>query len=764
MSNTITLWELLKRQQVVIPIIQRDYAQGRNGNEYVRRAFLKEIERCLGRADSFLTLDFVYGNEEHGRFLPLDGQQRLTTLWLIHWYIAFRSGMLQNDEVRTMLKKFTYETRVSSREFCEALCDKKLAPDQVQGSIAKYIKNETWFYVEWLQDPTISAMLKMIGGNGNFSDDCIEGVFKDVDFQQYWKRLIEDRCIRFELMVIGTEKLPIADDLYIKMNARGKQLTDFENFKADLVRWIQDQTNLSQEEKNEYAKELDNDWTDIFWNCANEDLQEDFDGKIDASYFAFFNRFVLNELCLKKEEGEYLSASKFNPKRDEEVCNEKREFDKLYGSEEGDTHIVYEGYEVYEKYLTESALKKLKTIFQKLKDKDIVNKIKEVFKGIKDVDSGSEYTFIPRYRSENLSVKLEKISQKGRIYFFAVCQYFSSTEFKNDNFERWMRVVKNLTENGAVESIETMVACLRLINDLGCSAEKLEWDIYETLKQGKEKEEKSRLNAQYNEEIAKAKKIQENSSCEEKIKEAEQFGFFNGTIRFLYLDDKGDVDWDSFNTKFENSVKIFKSNDKGNVPISTVQAFLKLFDSFEAIENKNLFTTFGYRRRGACWKNHILCNNNYSEQVHNLLMEQKNTTTENSSYNKFLESGVVEFICKKDENYRYRYLASDGCIRKEYSRSECVYVSEMRLEKNQILIQLKNTGKIKIENEICDDNHYYLWGEEIFFTFQNNRFCWKTDEKIYPVINENDKNPNNFIDWKNQSEDELIADLEKISR
>lgn len=227
MSSTLTLWELLKRQQIVIPIIQRDYAQGRDGNEYVRRAFLREIKSCLGKADSFLTLDFVYGNEEHGRFLPLDGQQRLTTLWLIHWYIAFRSGMLQDDEVRTTLKKFTYETRVSSREFCEALCDKMPVSSEVRGSVARYIKDRTWFFVEWLQDPTISAMLKMIGGNGTFSDDCIEEVFnkdgvfnKDIDFQQYWKRLIEDRYIRFELMVIGTEKLPIADDLYIKMNAR----------------------------------------------------------------------------------------------------------------------------------------------------------------------------------------------------------------------------------------------------------------------------------------------------------------------------------------------------------------------------------------------------------------------------------------------------------------------------------------------------------------------------------------------------------------
>lgn len=39
-------------------------------------------------------------------------------------------------------------------------------------------------------------------------------------------------------MVIGADKLPLSDDLYIKMNARGKRLTDFENFKADLIGWM----------------------------------------------------------------------------------------------------------------------------------------------------------------------------------------------------------------------------------------------------------------------------------------------------------------------------------------------------------------------------------------------------------------------------------------------------------------------------------------------------------------------------------------------
>lgn len=99
MSDTVTLWGLLNRQQVVIPIIQRDYAQGRNGKDYIRKTFLKEIKNHLDNENP-LTLDFVYGNEEYGRFLPLDGQQRLTTLWLLHWYVAYRAGLMEDDSVK----------------------------------------------------------------------------------------------------------------------------------------------------------------------------------------------------------------------------------------------------------------------------------------------------------------------------------------------------------------------------------------------------------------------------------------------------------------------------------------------------------------------------------------------------------------------------------------------------------------------------------------------------------------------------------------
>lgn len=59
----------------------------------------------------------------------------------------------------------------------------------------------------------------------------------DSDFQNIWNKLTGEDCpIHFNFLPLSSSELPVSDDLYIKMNARGKALTSFENFKADLVK------------------------------------------------------------------------------------------------------------------------------------------------------------------------------------------------------------------------------------------------------------------------------------------------------------------------------------------------------------------------------------------------------------------------------------------------------------------------------------------------------------------------------------------------
>jgi uncharacterized protein with ParB-like and HNH nuclease domain len=83
--------EQIKISKIVIPIIQRDYAQGRMDPDIkrVRERFLDALYKAI--VDKPITLDFVYGNiDSDGILTPLDGQQRLTTLFLL--YEALSSG------------------------------------------------------------------------------------------------------------------------------------------------------------------------------------------------------------------------------------------------------------------------------------------------------------------------------------------------------------------------------------------------------------------------------------------------------------------------------------------------------------------------------------------------------------------------------------------------------------------------------------------------------------------------------------------------
>ena len=176
-SQKVSFWDLLKRKNIVIPIIQRDYAQGRKGKEFLRERFLKQLFDALQDDAEPLVLDFVYGSTEEDTLYPLDGQQRLTTLWLLHWYLALRAGTLSED--KNILKHFSYETRVSSRTFCHKLCSISQPYQSQKADIAGFVRNQSWFYSAYEQDPTIQSMLRMLGGTDikdNNDIDIIDGI------------------------------------------------------------------------------------------------------------------------------------------------------------------------------------------------------------------------------------------------------------------------------------------------------------------------------------------------------------------------------------------------------------------------------------------------------------------------------------------------------------------------------------------------------------------------------------------------------------
>ncbi|RKT79411.1 uncharacterized protein DUF262 [Terracoccus luteus] len=260
---------------IEIPLIQRDYAQGRPDAKYVRDMFLDSLYTAVTSGPP-VGLDFVYGEVRHGKFEPLDGQQRLTTLFLLHWYLAFRTGTLEASHPWT---HFTYATRPSARRFCEQLVANPPAAD-LAGPPSVWITDQSWYLHLWRFDPTVEAMLVMI--------DAIAARLADADPMAAWAALTDadDPAVWFQLLPVAD--MGAVDDLYIKMNSRGKPLTAFEAFKAHFGQVIEHTGRTA-----EFGELIDGPWTDLLWPYRGDN------DIVDDEFMRFFD-FIL-EVCEWRE-------------------------------------------------------------------------------------------------------------------------------------------------------------------------------------------------------------------------------------------------------------------------------------------------------------------------------------------------------------------------------------------------------------------------------------------------------------------------------
>lgn len=236
-------------ERIEIPIIQRDYAQGRGSYAVarIRANFLDVLHDAL-TTGSPVSLDFVYGDVVSGTLRPLDGQQRLTTLFLLHWYLAWRSDRLDQEQG---WKRFEYATRPSARRFCACLVESKPPSG---ANLRAWFEDQHWFLHTWQHDPSIQSMLVMI--------EAMHTRFADADCPATWARLVDPKQPAISFHLLPIEQMGLSEDLYIKMNSRGRPLTQFENFKA---RFEQVLEHSCPDRVDEFAQKVDGAWADLLW-------------------------------------------------------------------------------------------------------------------------------------------------------------------------------------------------------------------------------------------------------------------------------------------------------------------------------------------------------------------------------------------------------------------------------------------------------------------------------------------------------------------
>lgn len=283
--------------KVEIPIIQRDYAQGRTDNKTnkIRKDFLDAlfdfVSHKLTDKNAQIELDFIYGFSEvefdnKTTFVPIDGQQRLTTLWLLYWFVSVKENVADNET--NFLSNFLYETRHSTTEFFRNTIQFK--PEFSHEKISQEIKNQSWYFETWDYDPSIQAMLIVL--------DDIEFRYENFNTKDIWSAIGGSSC-PFYFYKLDMDKVGLTDDLYIKMNSRGKPLTEFEYFKAGFAEIIAD-----TKQRKRFEESIDGKWIDTVWHIilhsGSLTDEDDIALTVDNSFLNLFN-FITSVISFKKD-------------------------------------------------------------------------------------------------------------------------------------------------------------------------------------------------------------------------------------------------------------------------------------------------------------------------------------------------------------------------------------------------------------------------------------------------------------------------------
>lgn len=541
--------DLVTISKIVVPRIQRPYAQGRNGETEtkIRENFLKEIFRCL-KNGTIMDMNFVYGaikenieNEKHEYVMELlDGQQRFTTLYLLHWYILNKENRQEDqayENILHALKSFVYETRTTATKFCKSLahytCDfKKNKPSEC-------ITKARWYYRTYDKDSTIAGMLVML--------DAIDTFYKNYQIDNGI-----DKLDNLQFYILPLMQFNKSEELYMKMNARGLPLSVFDNFKADFTGAMNKVASLHEEmvqlengfegEKVSHSEnisiKLDAKWIDLFWN---KELKKD----SDISYMRFFSRFFS---C------RYLIDS---PLPTKDMRNSDVAVNLFYTQTEkskGD----YLGFDEYATCLEEhpdyfSAIEKVLDTLQS--HQTIINEtLTPVWdipeKEDKKTNDGKNGNF---FFNANAPFSQTLLTVMGAIEEFIL----TFDTFDEALYKEWMRVVWNIIENTDIDNLERAAVTLRqfarMIRSIACALE-CESSFGKARERGRDIvktdsfyqamancanmpiDDDYRWPRPFREEIEKAKRISENESWLEQFMLMEKHPYFKGTVNFYYTE------------------------------------------------------------------------------------------------------------------------------------------------------------------------------------------------------------------------------------
>lgn len=629
-SNTIepkmySLSELLKDHQIIIPAMQREYAEGRSNEKTNIKEILTLYRDYFGGTKNSYSLDFVYGTiNQNNELIVIDGQQRVTTLFLL--YALFYNGD------RTFLKNFSYKSRISADEFCKELVESRCIPS---------ICNDE-------------------------SSDTMKTMLCNIDKEM--KNVTEEKldAIKFNLLLDPR----ITKDAYWKLNARGKRLTLWEVFKAKLETTL---SKLDKQLQEKFSSKIDNSWFELFLQKGQEP---------DSHLLSFFLKMIYFHLIDQSYEDHALLENIKN------VFTEK---------------ATYLDYLPLEQYL----------IAHKDKSRDFFNKLFTFLDWLKtNYRNFKHYISSCKFNNEKDAIDIIFDNKRNsRLMLYALSKAYD----KKLNLERFSRRSYNIIYNTndeytkASKTYPSMIA-LKYLSECEDFSK---GEIPSTL------EKNSIAYTMLQEEIEKAKAIQNKRINETKIIEAERYAFFDGRISFLFHKSVDELCWDDFESKLAKAKEYF---DEDGVKTNKRSEFITFIIKTICPMDEYVFT-----HHADYIKNLYLHEPDRFEAIHYLLTlkDLDHCKLEKKEAAAFLKMPIEEILKKFDFN-RGSWKAYEWIVLRCKDEKHTLYNPyrwEMSLDKEDIAIENRII-------EIVEALGYKIHGEDITLSSLNCHAFFRGDREI----------------------------------
>lgn len=607
------LFALLSRYRVVIPGIQRHYVQGANNPkaESVRKQFIKEIFTAIEKKQNEFNLHFIYGpinTNGEDSFVPVDGQQRLTTLWLIARYAAEKAESSDRKDLLRLLSRFTYEDRINAKRFCQALICEDSRWDITQDPNPNILCQD-WFVDYWKEDETVASIIRMLSTiyeEWNKHQDSItaEDILEAIASK-----------IRFELKIDA-----FGDDIYMKMNARGLQLTQWENFKG---KFLED---LREDKKESWDKEME-ELSNLFFKRSDEQHELP-----DNAFFALYARIMAYEA---RESGvdcgnsiKQLAAYTHNTWSQIELPFVP------YSDFSGITNN-----ESIAPIVAETCVKMIKTVL------DCYQKIVPYF--------GDRTLFETFFHPKN----------KNDLDFTLCCyEYFKKFDkIETKDFLKALRLMWNILENVQDNRVELVKKIIDL-EDKTLYSRQIKEIIGSNAPEQAEEEAEKAIQMDYNDQSMPNDWNEEILGSwinwNDAIEKAEECAFFHGSIRFLYRNSNGEPTWEKFATKLSNCKNLFtKEGLSEDKKVKANQVLISHCKKWDDIRREPVFDA-----KNESWKQ-VLTDSSLSECVNGLLLSPNEIVDNHNEIIQILiDDAIWKNLIKETPGYELEWKANSPSL------------------------------------------------------------------------------------------------------